>query len=49
MECSELALLKGFTVRLYHNEGFASVEIGKINDLNTLISIVNFLERLREG
>ena len=40
--------MKKFQMRIYHDEGFVMVEISKINDINILMAIVNFLERLRE-
>ena len=40
--------MKKFQIRIYHDEGFVMVEVSKINDINTLMTIVNFLERLRE-
>ena len=40
--------MKKFQMRIYHDEGFVMVEISKINDINILMAIVTFLERLRE-
>ncbi len=40
--------MKEFQIRIYDDEGFVMVEVSKINDIDTLMAIVNFLERLRE-
>ena len=39
---------KDFQVRVYHDEGCLMVEVSKIRDINFFLSIINFLERMRE-